>query len=72
MRELLRTNDLVKLSWLQALLTDAQIPHLVFDAHASVLEGSALAIRRRLMVEDVDFARARRIMRESGEILDDD
>ena len=72
MRDLLRTNDLVRLSWLQALLSDAAIPHIVFDDHASVLEGSALAIRRRLMVDETDFLRACRLMQESGESLDHD
>jgi len=69
-RELLRTNDLVKLSWLQALLTDADIPYLILDAHASVLEGSAMAIRRRLMVDDGDFGRARKLLLEAGEVLE--
>ena len=68
-RELLQTNDLVRLSWLQALLNDADIPHVVLDAHASVLEGSALAIRRRLMVDDEDYTRACRLMRDAGESL---
>ena len=67
MRELLRTNDLVKLSWLQALLSDAGVHSVVLDSHASVLEGSALAIPRRLMVTDADYEQARRVLREAGE-----
>lgn len=67
MKELLRTNDLVKLSWLRALLADAGIEALVLDQHTSVLEGSAGAIPRRLMVVDDDFSRARRILAEAGE-----
>lgn len=67
MKELVRTNDLVKLSWLKALLADAGIEALVLDQHTSVLEGSAGAIPRRLMVIDEDFGRARRVLAEAGE-----
>ena len=67
MKELLRTNDLVKLSWLRALLADAGIEALVLDQHTSVLEGSAGAIPRRLMVSDDDHARAQRVLAEAGE-----
>lgn len=65
MKELLRTNDLVKLSWLEALLNDSDIPCLVLDQHASVLEGSAVAISRRMMVDDEDFERACRLIEEA-------
>ncbi len=67
MKELLRTNDLVKLSWLTALLADAGIEVIVLDSHTSVLEGSALAIPRRLMVIDEDYAPACRILARAGE-----
>jgi hypothetical protein len=69
MKELIRTNDLVKLSWLTAVLADAGIEALVLDTHTSVLEGSALAIPRRLAVIDEDYPRARRILAEAGEEL---
>ena len=67
MKELLRTNDVVKLSWVKALLGDSGIEALVLDHHTSVLEGSAGAIPRRLMVVDDDYERARRILVEAGE-----
>jgi hypothetical protein len=67
MKELLRTNDPVRLSFLMALLTDAGIESVVFDGHTSVLEGSIMAIPRRLMVLDDDFAQARRVLTEAGE-----
>ncbi len=69
MKELLRTNDVVKLSWLTALLADAGIEALVLDSHTSVLEGSALAIPRRLAVIDEDYARARSLLLAAGEDL---
>jgi hypothetical protein len=67
MRELLRTNDPVKLSWLQALLADAGIEAVVLDTHTSIVEGSIGAIPRRLCVLAEDLERARRVLDEAGE-----
>ncbi len=67
MREILRTTDIVRLSWLTALLADAGIEAVVLDQHTSVLEGSIGAIPRRLMVAADDAAQALRILREAGE-----
>lgn len=67
MRELLRTNDPVKLSWLQALLTDAGIESIVLDTHMSIVEGSINAIPRRLCVLEEDLEPARRVLRNAGE-----
>ena len=69
MKDILRTNDLVKLSWVQALLADAGIESIVLDVHTSVIEGSIGAIPRRLMVSDDDHARARRVLADAGEEL---
>jgi len=58
MRELLSTNDIVRLSWAQALLRDAGIDSFVLDQHTSLVEGSIGAIPRRLMVAAGDHRRA--------------
>ena len=58
MKELLRTNDPVRLSWLRALLKDSGVDSLVFDDHTSLVEGSIGAIPRRLMVSERDYSRA--------------
>lgn len=68
MIELLRTNDLVRLSWLVALLADAGIEAVVLDAHTSNLEGSIGALPRRLVVASDDAAVARRLLRDAGEL----
>jgi hypothetical protein len=62
MLELLRTNDIVRLSWTQALLHDAGIDSLVLDHHTSLVEGSIGAIPRRLMVAESDHRRARAVV----------
>lgn len=67
MRELLRTNDPVKLSWLVSLLADSGIEALVFDTHTSILEGSLGVLPRRLMVADDAYETACRLLRDAGE-----
>jgi hypothetical protein len=64
MRELLRTNDSVRLSWLQAMLASAGIEAVILDTHTSIIEGSIGAIPRRLMVREEDETRARVVMND--------
>ena len=68
MQVIATTNNPVRLSFLTALLTDAGITAITLDLHASVMDGSIGALPRRLMVADADFAQARRILVEAGEI----
>lgn len=67
MRVLATSNDPVRLSFLTALLADAGIEAILLDQHAAVIEGSAGAIQRRLMVAEGDWARAKRVLAEAGE-----
>ena len=71
MKELLRTNDPVFLSWVEALLAGARIGAVLLDTHTSILEGSISAIQRRLMVDDDDYATARRLLSDAGHPLPD-
>jgi hypothetical protein len=64
MKPVLKTNDMVLLSFAQSLLSDAKIEAVVFDANASIMDGSLGMLPRRLMVADDDFAQAHRILRE--------
>ncbi|MBC6439303.1 MAG: DUF2007 domain-containing protein [Rhodospirillales bacterium] len=66
MKEIMRTNDLVSISFAQALLKDADIAHDVFDQNMSSLEGGVIAIQRRLVVLDEDAVEARRILSDAG------
>ena len=67
MRELLRTNDVVLLSYAQALLQKNGLHVAVLDTHMSVLDGSIGALPRRLMVVEAELARARKVL-ESADI----
>ena len=66
MRELVRTNDAVLVSAIEALLTGANIHHLVLDQNMSVLEGSIGILGRRMLVPDDYWDRARRLLTQAG------
>lgn len=59
MEELLRTSDLVYLSFVGHVLSEEGIEFLVLDDHTSAVEGSIGAIPRRLMVAESSLARAK-------------
>lgn len=67
MKEVARSNDPVRLSFLTALLADAGVTVIPLDTHASIMQGSLGAIPQRLMVVDDDFAAAMAVLREAGE-----
>ncbi len=66
MIELLRTNDLVLISAVEALLSEQGIGVFVADQFASAIEGSLGFLPRRLLVQADDAAPARRLLREAG------
>jgi tRNA1(Val) A37 N6-methylase TrmN6 len=65
-RELVRTNDAVLVSAIQALLDAAEIPHLLLDQNMSVLEGSLGILPRRILVHDEHQDSARRLLEDAG------
>lgn len=69
MVELVRSNDLVYLSWIEAVLAAEGIPCFVLDGYTSAIEGSIGAIPRRVMVDEDDLDRARELLAaaEAGE-----
>jgi hypothetical protein len=66
MTELVRTNDAVLLSAIEATLKAASIHCMIADQHMSVMEGSLGFMPRRLLVTDDDADRARKLLREAG------
>ncbi|MCY1664500.1 putative signal transducing protein [Rhizobium sp. SL86] len=66
MKELIRTNDAVVLSFATSLLTDAGIHCLIADQSMSILEGSLGLLPRRLLVETERADEARRLMIDAG------
>ena len=68
---LLRTTNLVRLSFLRALLRDSAIEAQVFDANISALEAGIGAFPRRLMVDEGRLLAAKTILADAGELYDD-
>lgn len=66
MIELIRTNDAVVISFVEALLRDAGIEVLVADQNMSIVEGSIGILARRILVRPVDEALARQILADAG------
>ncbi len=65
MKELFRSNDPVLIGFMEALLRDAGIAHLVFDSNMSVMEGSLGILPRRVLVEDERFHEAERLLADA-------
>ena len=66
LRELVRTNDIVLVSAIGALLDGANIHHLVLDQNMSIIEGSLGILPRRILVHEEDNREARQILTEAG------
>jgi hypothetical protein len=66
MLELVRTNDVVIISFVEALMHDAGIGFLVADQNMSVLDGSIGVLPRRILVEKDRADEARRILTDAG------
>jgi Putative prokaryotic signal transducing protein len=66
LRELIRTNDAVLISAIEALLNGADIAHMVVDQNMSIMEGSIGIFPRRILVADDEAAAARRLLTEAG------
>jgi len=65
MEEIIRTNDVVLISFVEALLHDAGIETLVLDQNMSVIEGSLGVLPRRVLVPGEKLEEARRILTDA-------
>ncbi|MDQ0319367.1 hypothetical protein QO002_001505 [Pararhizobium capsulatum DSM 1112] len=66
MKELIRTNDAVLLSFAESLMKDAGIGCLIADQDMSILEGSLGLLPRRFLVVDDEADEARKILVDAG------
>jgi hypothetical protein len=66
LREILRTNDAVLVTAVEALLRGAGIEPFVLDQNMSVLEGSLGILPRRVLVADEHAHRARQVLTDAG------
>ncbi len=66
MKELLRTNDPVLISFAVSLLDEAGIGHAVFDTNMSIVDGSLGVLPQRVMVEPALISQARNLLDDAG------
>ena len=66
MIELLRTNDIVLISRVEALMAEYEIEVLVADQYMSAREGSTGFLPRRMLIDRDDLYRARLALHEAG------
>ncbi len=66
MREIVRTNNPVLISAIEALFDGADITHMVLDTNMSVLEGSLGILPRRILVAEDQVVAARRLLNDAG------
>jgi hypothetical protein len=65
MVEIIRCNDPVLLTWVEALLKDAGINAMVLDQYTSAVGGHLLPVARRVLVSEEDEAAARRLLTDA-------
>lgn len=66
MEELLKTNDLVLISFVEAILKEIDAGYFIADTAISALEGSIGILPRRIMIVSEDAPRARRALADAG------
>jgi hypothetical protein len=66
MIELIKTTDAVMLSFVEALLMEADLKFVVLDRNMSILEGSLGILPCRVLVDESDLPRCRRVLHEGG------
>jgi len=66
MEEIIRTNDLVLISFIESLLREAGIRFVVADQNMSVIEGSLGILPRRILVASDSVEEARGLLTEAG------
>ena len=66
MIEIVRTNDPVILSFIEALMKDAGIACMIADQNMSIVEGSIGILARRVLVDADRVEQAKQIVRDAG------
>ena len=70
MKLVLKSNDFVLVSWVKNILESSSIKFYILDEEMSVMEGNITAIPVRIMVEDNDFIKAKKILDIERKIIE--
>ena len=62
MEILLKSNDIIFVSWVKHKLSEEQIDFNVFDENMSLMDGNICAIPIRIMVNTEDLEKAKKII----------
>lgn len=65
MEELIRSNDIVLLSFIQSLLKEARIDYILSDVHMSIMEGSLGILPQRILVAEEDLYVAKNLLKDA-------
>jgi len=65
MKILLKSNDLIYISWVKNRLANNNINYHVFDEHMSMVDGNICAIPIRILVEDKYFKLAKKLLKNT-------
>ena len=66
MREILRSNNPVLLSFVEVLLRDAGVRPVIADGNMSIMEGSIGILPQRILVRPDELEKAREVLDEAG------
>ena len=66
MVEILRSNDLVLISFIESILKAERVAYFVADQNMAAAEGSLGFLPRRILVDSEEEGRARRLIVEAG------
>ena len=66
MKILIKSNDIIFISWVKNQLANHSIKFYVFDEHASSIQGSIGALPTRVLVNDEDFSFAKKILEKNS------
>lgn len=62
MKILIKSNEIIFLSWVKHILKENQIDYHVFDEFISSIEGSITAFPIRILVSENDYTRAKKLI----------
>ncbi len=69
MKLVVKSNDFVFISWVKNIFDSNAIKFYVLDEEMSVMEGNITAIPVRIMVDDGDFQKAKKILEIERKII---